>query len=184
MPVGQPGEGSPGEVVVLAAGACLSMGSLFSPEVAASCPAPARASPGRGRRPEEDHADSLVDKIGSRPEEQQGKSPGVSRDSASCWRGGGLGWGRCCDQSRTGHQSLLPISTTTSRKKHPRARACTVSSRGQMLAGITENELGPPRSRAPGELLGWSWAATAWGGGVQRRCQFYKALSFGLRWVN
>lgn len=77
------GRAPAGEVAVLAADACLSMGSLCSPEVAqalqaraASCPAPTRASPGCGQRPEEDYADSLMDKIGSRPEEQQGKSPG------------------------------------------------------------------------------------------------------------
>ena len=69
-------------MAVLAADACLSMGSLCGPEVAqalpahaASCPAPTRASPGSGRRPEEAYADSLMDKVGSRPEEE-GKSPG------------------------------------------------------------------------------------------------------------
>lgn len=78
------------------------------PARAASCPAPTRASPGHGRRLEEDYADSLMDKIGSRPEEQQGKSPGgalVQREHGLglVLGGGGLGWGRHCDQSRTGH---------------------------------------------------------------------------------
>ena len=112
--VGQ-GRTPAGEVAVLAAGACVSTGSLCSPEVAQasqpgapSCPAPTRASPGRGPRPEEDYADSLMDKIGSRPEEQQGKSPGgalVQREHGLglVLGGGGLGWGRRCDQSRTGH---------------------------------------------------------------------------------
>lgn len=77
------GRAPAGEVAVLAADAYLFTGSLCSPEMpqalptqAASCPAPTSASPGRGQRPEEDYSDSLMDKIGSRPEEQQGKSSG------------------------------------------------------------------------------------------------------------
>ena len=49
-----------------------------------------------------------MDKIGSRPKEQQGKSPGgtlVQREHGLglVLGGGGLGWGRRCDPSRTGH---------------------------------------------------------------------------------
>lgn len=89
--------------------ACPSTASLCGPDVAQALPAQAaslsaltKAPQSSGQGPEEDYADSLMGKIGSWPEEQQGRSPRrVSwRAWGSRWHCGSLGWGRCCGQSR------------------------------------------------------------------------------------
>ena len=74
---------------------------------------PPRATPGSGQGPEEDSADSLMDKIGSRPEEQQGRNPGRARGGpggGAARDGGEAAWGEGGAVSRPGcdTQAALP----------------------------------------------------------------------------